>query len=50
MQNKLYFVVIPVIFTALIYLLDFNTTIIGISSMSDEFDLNLLKTLDDNML
>ena len=41
MQNKLYFVVIPVIFTALIYLLDFNTTILGISSMSDEFDLNL---------
>ena len=44
MQNKLYFVVIPVIFTALIYLLDFNTTILGISSMSDEFDLNLRLT------
>lgn len=41
MDKKLLLVVFPVVFTANIFLLDFNTTIIAIPSISDEFDLSL---------
>lgn len=41
MDKKLFFIVFPVIFTANIYLLDFNTTILAIPAMADEFDLSL---------
>jgi MFS family permease len=41
MDKKLFFIVFPVVFTANIYLLDFNTTILAIPSIADEFDLSL---------
>ena len=41
MDKKLFFIVFPVIFTANIYLLDFNTTVLAIPAMADEFDLSL---------
>ena len=41
MDKKLLLVVFPVVFTANIFLLDFNTTIIAMPSIIDEFDLSL---------
>ena len=40
-DKKLLLVVFPVVFTANIFLLDFNTTIIAMPSIIDEFDLAL---------
>ena len=41
MDKKLLLVIFPVVFTANIFLLDFNTTIIAMPSIIDEFDLSL---------
>ena len=41
MDKKLFLLIFPVVFTANIFLLDFNTTIIAIPSITDEFDLSL---------
>ncbi len=41
MDKKLFLIVFPVVFTANIFLLDFNTTIIAMPSIIDEFDLSL---------
>ena len=41
MDKKLFLVVFPVVFTANIFLLDFNTTIIAMPAIIDEFDLSL---------
>ena len=41
MDKKLFLIVFPVVFTANIFLLDFNTTIIAMPAIIDEFDLSL---------
>ncbi len=41
MDKKLFLIVLPVVFTANIFLLDFNTTIIAMPAIIDEFDLTL---------